>query len=258
MSAARTLRTLLALALAGLCWWVGARVPAVDPLQDRACGDCHVTSGQVEAATAGVLQGSQERLCAQCHPRAGTASHPTGVKPSMDTGADYPVDWKGELTCSSCHQVHGATHGLLRGAKRRREFCIACHKQAFFDRMADGGQSLVVSGHLDAAGDAVDALLDPFTAQCMACHGESGDRRVQVAGGNTSRHASSGVSHPVGVSYEKARGYGGYRARAALDPAIELPGGLVSCISCHRGYSRNHGAVRTTQRGGLCLECHDL
>ena len=250
----------LALGLAGVGMWGSAHAPAVDPLAGRPCGDCHVSSGEVDPAHASVLVSSQEKLCEGCHPRAVKASHPSGIKPSQPLAAGFPADWKGELTCSSCHLLHGATHGALRGDKRRKAFCGACHDAGFFERMADGGDSLLASGHLDAGGGEAEPLLDPFTAQCMGCHGESGDRRVSIANGATSRHAGSGVNHPVGVRYRDAERFGGFRAQARLDAAIELPGGMVSCISCHLGYSGKHGAVvRPSRIGtGLCLECHDL
>ncbi|MCB1914394.1 MAG: cytochrome c3 family protein [Rhodocyclaceae bacterium] len=246
--------------LATLALMVSADRQPADPLAAAACDGCHVSSGAVEAATARVLHASQEKLCSDCHPRAAVASHPTGVRPSMQAVADYPLDWKGELTCSSCHDIHAQRHGQLRGDKRRREFCLACHDATFFQQMADGGRSLAVSGHLETIGlDGGSALLDPYTAQCMDCHGERGDGTVEVTSSANSRHSGSGVNHPVGVEYAKASVFGGFRDRTALDRAIELPGGLVSCISCHSGYSGRHGAVRRTSRGGgLCLECHDL
>ncbi|MCB1887118.1 MAG: cytochrome c3 family protein [Rhodocyclaceae bacterium] len=255
----RIRHALVAGALGGLGLWVTAQMPGSDPLAERDCGGCHVSSGSVDPARAGVLRASQEALCTACHGRAAVASHPTGVQPSMAPVADYPLDWKGELTCSSCHHIHG-THGEMRGERRRREFCLACHDDGFFERMADGGRSLVVSAHLESSSLAgAEALLDPFSAQCMDCHGERGDGAIQLGSSAVSRHGASGVNHPVGVAYEKGVRFGGFRAQAALDPSIELPGGLVSCISCHRGYSQEHGAIRRAPRnGGLCLECHDL
>ncbi len=259
MSGRRLRQALAAGAIGSIGLWVTAQMPPRDPLAQQDCGGCHVSSGTVDPARAGVLHASQEVLCRDCHARAVVASHPTGVQPSMAPVADYPLDWKGELTCSSCHQIHGA-HGELRGARRRRAFCLACHDDGFFERMADGGRSLAVSAHLDAAPLAgAEALRDPFTTQCMDCHGENGDGAIRLGTSANSRHDASGVNHPVGVAYEKAERFGGFRARGALDPAIELPGGLVSCISCHQGYSEKHGAIRAARRGGgLCLECHDL
>lgn len=252
-------RYLAFLILAGGCLWVLARPPASDPLAGRPCQGCHVTSGTVDPARAGVLLNSQERLCVECHGNALKASHPTGLQPSTPLPAEYPLDWKGELTCSSCHQIHGGSHGRLRGEKRRKEFCRACHTASFFERMADGGQSLMLSGHLDGRNDANEPILDPYTGKCMSCHGDHGDGTVRVAANHNSRHTGSGVNHPVGVSYVQAERFGGYRKKEALDPGFELPGGLVSCISCHRGYGPKHGALRTPRRGGsLCLECHDL
>ena len=215
------------------------------------------SAGRMSAVTSSVRKPSRQ---AAARWRAAVASHPTGVRPSMQAAADYPLDWKGELTCSSCHDVHGDSHGRLRGDKRRREFCVACHPASFFEQMADGGRSLSVSGHLDSIGLAGEpTLLDPYTAQCMDCHGERGDARVEVTSAANSRHSGSGVNHPVGVDYARASGFGGFRDPAALDRGIELPGGLVSCISCHSGYSGRHGEVRRTALGrSLCLECHDL
>ena len=258
MTAARHLAA--ACLLGFLTLLVTADMRPADPLSGNACASCHVSSGAVEPETARVLHASQEKLCGDCHPRAAVASHPTGIRPSMQAAADYPLDWKGELTCSSCHDVHGDSHGRLRGDKRRREFCVSCHPASFFEQMADGGRSLAVSGHLDSIGLAGEpTLLDPYTAQCMDCHGERGDARVEVTSAANSRHSGSGVNHPVGVDYARASGFGGFRDPAALDRGIELPGGLVSCISCHSGYSGRHGEVRRTALGrSLCLECHDL
>jgi len=171
----------------------------------------------------------------------------------------FPSDWNGELTCSSCHQIHQPVHGSLRGQARGRGFCLSCHSKDFFDRMADGGQSLTLSGHLDARTPGITPQIDPFSVQCMSCHEEQADSRVRIDARGVMRHAQNGINHPIGITYAAAESFGGYRPRAMLDPAIELPGGRVSCVSCHQGYSVKHGAVRIVQRsGGLCLECHQL
>lgn len=240
----------IAVGLFAGCLWVIAKPSQPDPLAQRACESCHAGAQDNAGVSARLLLASQERLCAECHPSAVKLSHPSGVRPSMTPHAAYPLDWKGELTCSSCHEIHRGTHGALRGALRGRPFCEACHGNDYFERMADGGESLVVSGHLDVASMG-ERLLDPFSTQCMGCHGE--------AGNGSPGHTGKGLNHPVGVNYGDSERFGGYRRQASLDPAIELPGGLVSCVSCHQGYAARHGAVRTAQRGGdLCMECHAL
>ena len=44
-----------------------------------------------------------------------------------------------------------------------------------------------------------------------------------------------------------------------LSKKILLPMGLVSCVSCHEGYSQNHGKLVISNAGSaLCFACHDL
>ena len=117
-----------------------------------ACENCHLGGDRTTPDTASMLLTSQEQLYGQCHPDALQLSHPSGFAPppGYTIPASYPLDWKGDLTCSTCHEVHGDLPGKLRGTARGRDFCIACHGQAFFDNMPDGGASLVQSGHLGA------------------------------------------------------------------------------------------------------------
>ena len=57
----------------------------------------------------------------------------------------------------------------------------------------------------------------------------------------------------------------GYKVEAALAldevqperyELLLLPGGKVSCVSCHRPYSQRHGAL-VAQEPDLCFHCHD-
>ncbi len=232
-----------------------------DPLADRACTGCHLPGPAGEPATARLLLATQEQLCAGCHHDAAVASHPSGFKPVVAVPAEFPVDWKGELTCSSCHRIHGEAHGALRSTRRGRDFCFACHDQAFFRRMADGGTSLVASAHLGGAGEFGGEGIDAYSIQCLECHGEQGDSAappVGMAGGRVS-HQGSSLNHPVGVRYETAIRFGGYRPAVQLPPSIVLPDGKLSCISCHQAYSSAHGKMVTSQKGSqLCFHCHDL
>jgi predicted CXXCH cytochrome family protein len=144
--------------------------------------------------------------------------------------------------------------------ERGLPFCSACHDDGFFERMADQGGSLLVSGHLDATTDYETMNIDPFSVQCMGCHydeGEAPSSNVSLYEGGVVKHES--LNHPVGVSYAKAVSFGGYRPLAELPEAISLPGGNVSCVSCHQGYSQEHGAmVIPMNESNLCFQCHDL
>lgn len=230
--------------------------PAHPP--DTACGVCHLAGEGVTEPTASVLVATQERLCVACHKGAVADSHPSGFPPGRALPAGLPLDWKGDLTCSTCHEVHGDGPGRLRGGIRGREFCLRCHEQTFFDSMSDRGLSLADSGHAAAWGD-VNALgLDPYSVQCMTCHGAEGDQGVPLDAYGVVRHASGSVNHPVGVAYTVPNRYGHYRPESTLPAEVLLPGGKVGCVSCHKGYAGEHGGLVMSNEGSrLCLACHD-
>lgn len=73
------------------------------------------------------------------------------------------------------------------------------------------------------------------------------------------RHSSGSANHPIGRSYAAAVPYGGYRPEILLSKSVWLPDGKISCVSCHQGYSSDHGKLVTPKRGSaLCYECHDI
>ena len=225
---------------------------------NMACDTCHLAQGKITKKNAKTLVASQEVLCRTCHQNAVTASHPTGIKPSGDIPEKFPLDWKGDLTCSTCHKVHGSSPGLLRVHNHGKKLCMSCHDQDFFQNMKDGGMSIMVSGHLDAREPLV-GEMDTFSIQCMACHENLGDNLAVSMSGNVMRHSSDRGNHPVGVLYRRAMTYGGYRREATIPKEIVLPNGKVSCISCHHGYSDKHGKLVMENTGSrLCFSCHDI
>lgn len=120
---------------------------------------------------------------------------------------------------------------------------------------------MILSGHLGLPSTNSWKSLDPYSVQCMECHGERGDVAVETSIDSETilivRHGSK--NHPVGVSYAQAEAYGGYKPAFKLSKKIQLPNGMVSCISCHEGFTKNHGKLITTiDYSSLCYECHDL
>ena len=214
----------------------------------------------VKPEQAHLLIASQEKLCGSCHSGTNQVSHPSGFTPTSKVSADFPLDWKGDLTCSTCHEVHGATHGLMRSNRRGKDLCLSCHDAKFFGRMRDQGASMMQAGHLKASNSTPDEKLDVYSRQCMECHGEKGDNPSPAVVRNmVVRHGTANMNHPVGANYAKAVKFGGYRAPAKLSKKVLLVGGLVSCVSCHEGYSKTHGKlVLPTAGSQLCFECHDL
>lgn len=263
MSDDRRLRHLLLTALAVLgawgVWTIAAPTRSFHP-SGLPCPACHLGGSPLKPEQAHLLRFSQEKLCGVCHPKATQMSHPSGFAPKQKVSADYPLDWKGDLTCSSCHEVHSDKPGHMRGNKRGREFCQACHDNQFFARMRDQGNSVMLSGHLDAGKPAALVTLDSYSQQCLTCHGNSADSNyTRVDSNRVVRHgAASSVNHPIAVRYAEAERAGGYKPMAQVSKRIMLPNGLVSCISCHEGYSKVHGKLVSTSGSGLCTECHDL
>ncbi|MDH5444208.1 MAG: cytochrome c3 family protein [Gammaproteobacteria bacterium] len=223
------------------------------------CAGCHLAGQGTTAANASQLTSSQEALCGQCHRGALELSHPSGFRPNRKLPAEYPLDWKGDMTCSSCHNIHDGKAGLIRGDKQGKQFCLTCHDASFFSQMVDKGVSLQRFGHLAARKSDMQRELDTYSIKCMDCHQGSGEApQVSVDARGVIRH-SGGINHPVGSDYEKASRSGLYKPVSQLRPGIHLPQGKVSCVSCHVGYSKKHGdLVMPNLRSALCLECHDL
>ncbi|RRJ85506.1 cytochrome c3 family protein [Aestuariirhabdus litorea] len=252
------------LAVVVLLWRAGSAVEG--HLDGMACSTCHLTrdDGGVDPEMGNLLISAQEKMCDSCHAGASVASHPSGFVPSAPLANAFPLDWKGEMTCSTCHDVHGTEKGLLRVTDQGKVFCERCHNSEFFLNMRDQGQSLINSGHIDTRLDEMQlGDLDPYSRACIECHSKQSDQLganpVTLAGAGVVKHDASRFSHPVGRSYEVAESYGGYRSRNRLSPSVVLPGGVVSCISCHEVYSDEHGnLVRSNEGSQLCFLCHDI
>ena len=225
---------------------------------NMACSDCHLAQGKINKKNAGTLVASQEQLCKSCHPNSVTASHPTGIKPRGTIPEEFPLDWKGDITCSTCHAVHSKRPGLPRVNVYGKDLCLSCHKKTFFSRMKDEGMSIMISGHLDAR-KPLAGNIDSFSIQGRSCHESlTDDLGVRITG-NVIRHNSDRGNHPVGMLYERSISYGGYRRVAQIPKEVLLPTGKVSCISCHHGYSDNHGKLVMDNNGSkLCFACHDI
>lgn len=243
-----------------MTWMFAADGAAGYHLSGDDCSSCHLGSWSASSGQASRLIASQEYLCEICHRNVRTVSHASGFRPGRPLPPEYPLDWKGDMTCSTCHLPHGNQAGLLRGTKRGKDFCLACHTPEFFSAMKDAGASIVESGHLQSS-DADRGLdgLDSYSLNCMRCHiGKSGKAAPVSVGMNLLRHDGGRINHPIGSSYREAAKFGGYRPVQRLSKKILLPGGRLSCLSCHLGYSMRHGQLAVSNnRSALCFECHE-
>ena len=170
---------MVALLVASAPWIMAAPHGNFHPVA-MSCESCHLAGKAVTPEQAHLLLASQEKLCGTCHQTTKQVSHPSGFTPRSKLHDDYPLDWKGDLTCSTCHEVHGKTPGLMRGNRRGRELCLSCHESQFFVRMRDQGASMMETGHLDARSSGSGETLDVYSQKCMECHGEKGDDKAPM------------------------------------------------------------------------------
>jgi len=244
-------------------------------LSKTACHECHLRDPsrlQKDEASTKLFVSDIETICLRCHSEISLSmTHPTAVRPTIPIPPDMFLDWKGEITCTTCHYMHQdetSPYGgrmFLRRNSRGRDFCFECHKKEFLNQ-----RSL---GHALASGKAHRTRFTPFEGSqetidessfvCMTCHdgSVSGDAGTTTLNMGIWRHESySGRnSHPVGVDYNRAwsRKKREYTPMAMLPDTIVLPNGKVECVSCHNLYSDNEHLLSINNYGSrLCLTCH--
>ena len=249
--------------------------------KDR-CRSCHFNAppdgltppadGRNAAGTDYPLRYDRERaVCERCHPDSGRRGHPFEVATKKAMPAGWPLDAKGRLMCSSCHDPHaraskGKSAYLLRGTKRGAQFCQECHEAGM--RKDPRGWHVLVTQTAHAAASeppATGAELDPLTVRCLSCHDGTFGSGVSAHVSSGRVGAPRGSSHPVGVRYPSTptviiRGKSTkFRPRASLDKRIRLFDNKVGCGSCHDVYSENEKFLSVETRGSrLCKACHDI
>jgi len=238
------------------------------------CMDCHLRAPKAGESGTDLFVADIETLCLRCHGDIRLSmSHPIGMKPSFPLPADLPLDWKGELTCSTCHEMHpdeGDTlmtnAFFLRRNSRGRDFCLECHRQDFLSNRRMGHSMAGNAAHYTPgrqSDDSSGTKLDESSAACLTCHDGSlaPDEGIPDLESGVWHHDgySGGTSHPLGVDYRAAKNRKprGYREMTQLPDVIKLPDGKVECVSCHNLYSHNQHLLAISNQGSrLCLTCH--
>ena len=221
------------------------------------CETCHLAGGNLTPEDARKLTTTQERMCGRCHTGAVEASHPTGFTPNRPLPAEFPLDWKGQVTCSTCHDVHKPVSSRRPVARQDRTICGSCHADALAAGPHEAGRALRVSGHVDARSRRPASPIDAYSMRCIECH----EDRLSLAGDGirAAYGASNGTgmtNHPIGSTYRWMVPNSGLHAAATLPEDVLLPEGKISCVSCHRPYGRKHGAL-VARDPELCFHCHD-
>ena len=229
------------------------------------CSGCHLTEPKKKGKL--IFTRDISFLCTECHEEAKTLSHPVDIEPSMKVPNGFPLNWKREITCITCHVAHMAEsktgRSLMRNELKGEVFCRSCHNVAIEDlarhtttleRAHVKKRSYTVKNRFD--------LIDDLSMKCLNCHDAalSSDTLIPVLGrGNYSHRASLGVSHPIGVDYfdVAVRRAMPYIKPENLDKRITLFNKKIGCGTCHNPYSNEHFQLVMSNEGSrLCFACH--
>jgi predicted CXXCH cytochrome family protein len=224
-----------------------------------------------------VARDSSRSLAERLRHGPGVTNHPVGVLPSsaVRVPGGWPLDRYGAITCLTCHEAVPSLDGSAGPRLRDFEdntvsylaFCARCHESGGGVEAGSMHWQALGVAHVvpdaDGAG-ASPVVLDRESRRCLECH--DGVNAVEHSGGAFERRGGyagdARRSHPVGMPYRRAT----KRPRAAplrpevlLPRAVRLPGGSVSCVSCHDLYSTEpHRLTVPIESSRLCFTCHDM
>jgi predicted CXXCH cytochrome family protein len=125
------------------------------------CLLCHrVIPAYRGAEAAAEVKSDVDRVCSSCHDDIRKLiTHKVGTKPLIAIPSDFPLDAKGQMSCVTCHVVHGSPGKrpfLLRKGTPGKAFCQYCHAEDIFWRdvapvfaaKTIGGAPVNLSNHL--------------------------------------------------------------------------------------------------------------
>jgi len=215
------------------------------------------------------------QICNDCHEKMLSEGylHPVEVRPQRAIiPADMPLSETGEMTCSTCHDVHseyttpyGTPTAFLRRGESGRAFCKICHRD--LNALSQGHSGTLEEAHFRSQYVETNSLLeiDAMSRNCLSCHDGSYATSVTIRVGNW-RHEKELLrydkgSHPIGMNYESARlirkRTTGLIPLSAVNPRIRFFNGKVGCGSCHNPYSTiSKRLVISDEHSKLCFSCH--
>ncbi|OGP21824.1 MAG: hypothetical protein A2054_11010 [Deltaproteobacteria bacterium GWA2_55_10] len=113
----------------------------------------------------------------------------------------------------------------------------------------------------------LELLLDEESRECVTCHeDEVAVREFRICHGDV-------CDHPIGIDYAGAAvKNAGLVSPGSVNPAVLLPGGRITCASCHTRYKKDEHEATAAMRDGsqpdpmlsmdntgsaLCAACHN-
>ncbi len=247
------------------------------------CLMCHISvpDEAKKIAKPMIFTDNINRLCQRCHKEDIQLSHPVGMKPSMRVPADMPLDERGEVACSTCHNIHqkrddilGEKNYLLRRNITGKVFCMACHGKdegkKNIETFSLGMRKTIKPSHREFLSEAhgfkkyrvIDksSPIDSISIECLGCHdGTIGaDTQVTIGAGVWQHSDQDASSHPIGIDYASAQANDRtLKPMEQINKAIKFFNGKIGCGSCHDPYSNVSTQLVMSNKGSaLCLECH--
>lgn len=182
--------------------------------KEKGCEACHgPASAHLEDPSTGVISFKKEKAkdinarCMECHQQE-------KVVAPWKKG----VHNRGELSCVSCHKIHGAWAGFL--PKPEKELCTGCHKNL-------EGVYRMPSRH----------PLKEEKVVCSDCHNPHHPRNKRT--GVSLQQACTGC-------HQEKRGPFVYSHRPVAQ----------NCLSCHTPHGSANPRLLTLRQPSLCLQCH--
>ena len=211
----------------------------------------------------------------------GVSNHPVYVVPSaaVSIPSGWPLDPGGSITCATCHLSlppsigNGLVKTRLREANiafsKPRTFCMNCHRDSSGGSAVTAHWMAVPKAHILSESfrdhSSNGSAMDGASRDCLSCHDGV---TASDAGHETGMSRGSGYfgdkgrNHPIGVPYPRSgtrRVEVPLRSAAALPETVRLPGGVVSCVSCHDLYQPEKNRLSVPVEGSrLCLTCHEM
>ncbi|MCD8554998.1 cytochrome c3 family protein [Seleniivibrio sp.] len=241
--------------------------------QAGTCQSCHAPHGwSVGLAGDGDLL---TKGCVGCHSEGGIANkkiidtkkfnHSVGkvLKKDMPKNEKLPLfqkiirffttlgsdSSKTEITCATCHDVHGKEKNSLRIDAQNGTLCITCHKEKEMIAKTSHGdkknEKSCLSCHKVHNSDSERLLAVPENDGCMDCHKKGGSAEKMVIGEH---------SHPVNMK-TKMQMTGDFKT---------TKDGTFTCVSCHDPHKQSKKGTldKDFMRGGFadqdsfCSACH--
>ena len=241
-------------------------------------GECGICHGAGSTSITGETYSGLTKRCMTCHTTLYDKGymHPVDMTPkNVRVPLDFPLSPSGNLTCSTCHDVHaepetpfGKKSYFLRRYEKGKSFCDLCHRDT--DTLTGGHESVFREAHFDSKYMASDmeTEIDTMSRNCLSCHDGSLAQSITVKVGKW-QHAQDflehdkGGMHTIGMKYrdvEHSNKKAMLRPFDKIDKRIRLFGdGKVGCGSCHDPYSTLPKKLVIEATGSkLCFACHKM